>query len=70
LPWRKPCDGRSPAATPGGAAAFYDRVHAHAIHELELDTATVSPLECALRIKEALGGGFQPRAVQELARKF
>jgi chloramphenicol 3-O phosphotransferase len=39
---------------PGGASAFYDLVHAHAVYDLELDTSTLSPEECALRIKEAL----------------
>lgn len=54
---------------PGGAAAFYDLVHAHAIYDLELDTSALSPEECALQIKKALengelGGGF--RRLREL----
>jgi chloramphenicol 3-O phosphotransferase len=39
---------------PGGAAAFYDLVHVHAVYDLELDTSRLSPEECALRIKESL----------------
>ena len=39
---------------PGGARAFYDLVHAHAIYDLELDTSLASPVECAGQIKQAL----------------
>lgn len=46
---------------PGGAAAFYDLVHAHAIYDLELDSSQLTPEECALCIKEALESGL-PRS--------
>jgi chloramphenicol 3-O phosphotransferase len=52
---------------PGGAAAFYDLVHAHGTYDLELDTATASSLECALRIKEALETDHPRREFRELA---
>jgi chloramphenicol 3-O phosphotransferase len=55
---------------PGGAAAWYDLVHAHGIYDLELDTATASPMECALRIKQALQDGLPRRAFRELAAAF
>ena len=55
---------------PGGAAAFYDLVHAHGVYDLELDTATASPMECALRIKQALQDGHPRRAFRELAAAF
>ncbi|MBV9282044.1 MAG: hypothetical protein JOZ41_18345, partial [Chloroflexi bacterium] len=48
---------------PGGALAFYDLVHAHASYDLELDTAALSPMECALRIKQALENGHPRRAI-------
>jgi chloramphenicol 3-O phosphotransferase len=54
---------------PGGARLFYERVHAHGRYDLELDTATLTPDECAQRIAQALADG-QPRgAIQELARR-
>jgi chloramphenicol 3-O phosphotransferase len=53
---------------PGGAAAFYDLVHAHAIYDLELDTAVATPMECALHIKQALQNEHPRRAVRELVR--
>jgi chloramphenicol 3-O phosphotransferase len=55
---------------PGGARLFHERVHAHGIYDLELDTSTLTPDECAERIAQALADG-QPRgAIQELARRF
>jgi chloramphenicol 3-O phosphotransferase len=55
---------------PGGAAAWYDLVHAHGVYDLELDTATASPMECARRIKQALEDGHPRRAFRELATAF
>ena len=52
---------------PGGAAAFSDLVHAHGVYDLELDTAAASPMECALRIKQALQDGHPRRAFRQLA---
>ena len=53
---------------PGGAAAFYDRVHAHAVYDLELDTAAASPMECAVQIKQALHGERPRQAFRTLVR--
>jgi chloramphenicol 3-O phosphotransferase len=55
---------------PGGAAAFYDLVHAHGIYDLELDTSVLSPQECALRIKEALQNGSPRQAFCQLRTLF
>lgn len=52
---------------PGGAAAFFDLVHAHARYDLELDTDALGPMECALRIKRALEDGHPRHAVRALA---
>ncbi len=52
---------------PGGAAAFYDLVHGHGIYDLELDTGTTSPMDCALRIKQALHDGHPRQAFRQLA---
>jgi chloramphenicol 3-O phosphotransferase len=55
---------------PGGAAVFYDRVHAHGIYDLELDTSVLSPEECALQIKEALEDGSPRQAFRRLRTRF
>ena len=55
---------------PGGARAFYDLVYSHHTHDLELDTSTASPAECALQIKQALEHGHPRDALQRLAREL
>jgi chloramphenicol 3-O phosphotransferase len=53
---------------PGGARLFHERVHAHGLYDLELDTSMLTPNECAQRIAQALAAG-QPRgAMQALGR--
>jgi chloramphenicol 3-O phosphotransferase len=51
---------------PGGARVFYDRVHAHGLYDLELDTSQLSALECAHAIQQALAAGHPSRALQQL----
>jgi chloramphenicol 3-O phosphotransferase len=55
---------------PGGALAFYDRVHTHARYDLDLDTSLLSPEECARRIKHALTSGHPRTAVRSLASEL
>jgi chloramphenicol 3-O phosphotransferase len=55
---------------PGGAAAFYDLVHAHGIYDLELETSILSPQECALRIREAVLSGSPHEAFRRLRALF
>ncbi len=55
---------------PGGAAAFYDLVHAHRYYDLELDTALLDPMTCALQIKEALQTAHPWMAFRELANRL
>jgi chloramphenicol 3-O phosphotransferase len=57
-------------AAPGGPTAFYDRVHAHGIYDLELDTSKTSPRECALQIKTVLESKVPPGAFGRLAEIF
>ncbi len=38
----------------GLAKIHYDRVHAHTIYDIEVDTTNSSPMECAQKIKEAI----------------
>ena len=39
----------------GTARYQFDRVHAHGVYDLEVDTSIYSPMDCALQIKETLG---------------
>lgn len=55
---------------PGGAAAFYDLVHAHTVYDLELDTSVLSPEECALQVKEALQNERSRDAMRRLRTRF
>ena len=55
---------------PGGAAAFYDRVHAHTVYDLELDTAAATPQECAMQIKLALQRDRPRPAFRTLAQQL
>ncbi len=51
---------------PGHAAAQLEQVHSHGVYDLECDTTTTSPLDCALRIKEFLAGEQRPAAFDRL----
>jgi chloramphenicol 3-O phosphotransferase len=55
---------------PGGAAAWYELVHAHGIYDLEIDTSLLSPLDCAHKIKAALENGHPRRAFRQFADQF
>ena len=48
---------------------MYDAAHVHtrAIYDLELDTARLTPTECALQIKRMLAEGGSPAACRQLA---
>jgi chloramphenicol 3-O phosphotransferase len=50
----------------GGARTFFDLVHAHGIYDLEVDTATYSPMECAMQIKNGLQAKPSPGAFFQL----
>lgn len=51
---------------PGLAAAQQELVHAHGCYDLECDTTSTSPLDCALRIKDFLARPDPPAAFEEL----
>ncbi|WP_432080280.1 chloramphenicol phosphotransferase CPT family protein [Streptomyces sp. WAC 04229] len=52
---------------PSGLAAYqYDLVHSHGDYDLECDTSTASPRECAQRIKEFLPYRPSPTAFTRL----
>jgi chloramphenicol 3-O phosphotransferase len=52
--------------TAGMARAQHDLVHAHAVYDMEIDTATCSAREAALQIKRFLDRGQRPTAIRQL----
>lgn len=50
----------------GQAAAQQELVHAHGCYDIECDTTSTSPLDCALSIKEFLARPEPPTAFDEL----
>ena len=53
---------------PGLAARQLDRVHAHGVYDIECDTTTASPRDCAERIKDFLPRAPSPTAFECLRR--
>lgn len=54
---------------PGQAAKQYERVHAHATYDYEVDTSYTSALDCAQMILRFLASGEPPKAFQSLKRR-
>ena len=52
--------------TLGQARAQFDRVHAHGLYDLEVDTSILSPDECAQAIKHCVQAGHPPMAFRRL----
>ncbi|MFE1886030.1 phosphotransferase-like protein [Streptomyces diastatochromogenes] len=50
----------------GLAALQFDQVHAHGVHDLDVDTSLLSPKECALRIRDFLTDRPRPTAFEQL----
>jgi chloramphenicol 3-O phosphotransferase len=51
---------------PGQAAGQQHQVHAHGCYDLECDTTTSSPRECAEQIRDYLAAGNAPSAFERL----
>ncbi len=49
-----------------GLARFFNQCHEHCIYDLEVDTSTSTPIECANRIKDRLQNGPTPDAIRRL----
>ncbi|REK88445.1 chloramphenicol phosphotransferase [Streptomyces inhibens] len=60
---REQARGDRPA---GLAARQFDRVHAHGIYDVECDTGSSSPVECAREIKEFLRRRTTPTAFERM----
>jgi len=56
--------------TLGQAKAQFDLVHAHGIYDLEVNTALLSPEECALQITNYLNSQKSFSAFERLRKKF
>ena len=52
--------------TQGLVKAHYDLVHSHGIYDLEVDTSTLTPLECANQIQHRVSNGPTPNALRRL----
>jgi len=52
--------------TQGLVKAHYDFVHAHGMYDLEVDTSTLTAMECANEIKIRLQNGPEPDALRRL----
>jgi len=52
--------------SPGQARAHFVAVHTPGVYDLEVDTAYLSPLECALQIKHRLQEGPPPMTIRWL----
>lgn len=55
---------------PGLAAAQYGAVHAHGLHDVEVDTAALNPLACALRVRDHLERPVRPTAFETLRARL
>jgi len=53
---------------PGLVKAHYDIVHAHGIYDIEVDTSTLTPMECAFRIRDRLVNGRPLDAICKLRK--
>ena len=56
--------------TQGLVKAHYDLVHSHGIYDFEVDTSTLTAMECAIQIKDRLQNGTPPDALQRLHTKM
>jgi len=56
--------------TQGLVKAHYDLVHSHGIYDFEVDTSTLTAMECAIQIKNRLQNGMPPDALQRLHHKM
>lgn len=63
-------EGRRWGRFPGTATSHFEQVHSHGLYDVEVDTARLSPDECAARIGSWLDGSRDPEALTTLRRRF
>ncbi len=56
--------------TLGQARLQHERVHAHGIYDLEVDTSVFNAHECSLKIKQCLGTGRPPEAFRRIQQSI
>ncbi|MEV7392986.1 AAA family ATPase [Streptomyces sp. NPDC091215] len=54
----------------GLAAMQYDAVHAHGLHDIDVDTSVLGPRECAGLVRQALRDLARPTAFETLRREL
>jgi len=59
-------EAKRPGRFPGTATSHFDRVHSHCLYDIEVDTSTASPRECALQIAAHLDAVQHPTAFDRL----
>lgn len=64
---REKARGTSPI---GHARSSYDRIHAHEVYDVEVDTSKMSPEECAQTIKKYMDTHSEPQAFKILEKRF
>ena len=57
-----------PGRFPGTAAWHFDRVHEHAVYDVEIDTSTHTPRECAELVMAVLDAKPTPTALEQLLK--
>jgi chloramphenicol 3-O phosphotransferase len=61
-------EAKRPGRFPGTATSHFDRVHSHSRYDIEVDTGTASPRECAELIIARLNSGEPFTAFAEMRR--
>ena len=62
-------EARRPGRFPGTAISHFDEVHRHACYDVEVDTARLTPAQCAERIVARLHAG-QFTAFETLRQRY
>jgi chloramphenicol 3-O phosphotransferase len=62
-------EARRPGRFPGTATSHFDRVHSHCIYDVEVNTSSATPRECALQIVAHLDAVQHPTAFDRLRSK-
>ena len=59
-------ESKRPGRFPGTATSHFDRVHSHCIYDIEVDTGSAKPRECAQQIIARLNAAYPPDAFDKL----
>lgn len=59
-------EAKRPGRFPGTATSHFDRIHSHSLYDIEVDTGTATPRQCAELIIERLNAPEPPTAFARL----